>query len=235
MSWRPTSTVMLAARSLGRKLGVNRWISSLLRGNDYEGRYDERLSGLLQPGDCVWDVGANVGYYTKTFARRVGQKGHVYAFEPSPKNYERLVDSCSGLTNVTPVRSAVGYRDGEVLTLIQGEDDLGATSRIGAAQSGQGAEVTVRSGDGMVADNLASPPNIIKIDVEGFEWEVLQGMPQVLANRSLRAIGIEIHFGILSKRGLKSAPKQIEDLLRRVGFEVEWPDMSHVVAQRIGQ
>lgn len=235
MSWRPTSPVMLVARSLGRKLGVNRWISGLLYGGDYEARYDERLSGLIRPGDCVWDIGANVGYYTKAFAGRVGEEGRVYAFEPSPQNYDRLVDACSGLANVTPVRHAAGCRDGEVLTLIQGEDDLGATSRIGAAQSGHGAEVTVRSGDGIVADNLASPPNIIKIDVEGFEWEVLQGMPQVLANRSLRGIGIEIHFGILSKRGLKSAPKQIEDLLRQVGFEVEWPDMSHVVAQRVGE
>lgn len=228
MSWR-TSVWVVSARNLGRALGLNKWIASFLQGDGYEMEYDNNFSATLRPGDCVWDVGANVGYYTKMFSERVGSKGLVFSFEPSPVNFDRLGETCTVLDNVTLVRSGLGLND-EELSFEQGSDELGATSRI--VESGGGQVVEIRSGRSLIRDGVASPPNIIKIDVEGFEYEVLKGLGDHLSTTSLRAIGIEVHFRILKERGMANVPKKIESLLHENGFVVSWPDSSHIIATR---
>lgn len=90
----------------------------------------------------------------------------------------------------------------------------------------------IRTGQGLIQSGDALAPNVIKIDVEGFEWEVLEGLGAHLASSSLRAIGVEVHFGILRERGLADAPQRIEDLLVRNGFRLLWPDNSHLLAIR---
>jgi len=184
----------------------------------------------LRQGDCVWDIGANVGHYTKLFADRVGASGKVFAFEPSPANFERLCAACVSFPNVTLLQVALGKGNGR-LRLKQGPDDLGATSRILDTESG-GLVVEVRSGASLISSGGALPPNAVKIDVEGFEFEVLQGFAVHLKNPALRVIGVEIHFGILKQRGMPEAPKEIEDMLCRSGFSVRWPDISHILAVR---
>lgn len=128
MSWR-TNRLALLARDVGRMLGLNRWIAIWLNGRGYETRYDGAFSAALRPGDTVWDVGANVGYYTRQFAERVGGKGKVFAFEPSPVNFTRLSAACTGLDNVQLYQMGLG-REAATLALVQGYDELGATSRV---------------------------------------------------------------------------------------------------------
>lgn len=239
MSWR-TNRLALLARDVGRILGLNRWIALWLNGRGYETRYDGAFSAALHPGDTVWDVGANVGYYTLQFAERVGGRGRVFAFEPSPVNFARLSVACAGLDNVLLRQMGLGS-EAATLALVQGADELGATSRVvgnpgGSASSapleGEKTLVEIRTGQGLIQSGDALAPNVIKIDVEGFEWEVLEGMGAQLASSSLRAIGVEMHFGILKQRGLADAPQRIEDLLVRNGFRLQWPDNSHLLAIR---
>lgn len=228
MSWR-TNGLVLKARDAGRLIGINRWIASrLLRG--YETKYKSYFATCIHPGDCVWDIGANVGYYTRFFAERVGAKGKVLAFEPSPVNYRYLVEQCSALGNVALFQCGLGNADGK-LHLKQGKDELGATSRVTESPS-DGVVVEIRSGESLLADGTANVPQIIKIDVEGFEWEVLEGMAALLKQKHLRAIGVEVHFGILKERGMRGVPQQIESLLRDSGFSFTWPDTSHLFALR---
>lgn len=227
MSWR-TNTLMLQARNVGRCLGLNKWIAVLLNGRGYEVRYDQSFQSTLRHGDCVWDVGANVGYYTRQFAERVGSDGRVFAFEPSPANFARLTSTAAVLGHVTLVNAGLGREVGR-LSFQQGADDLGATSRI---VEGGGTSVEIRTGAELLASKDATMPNAIKIDVEGFELEVLQGMGEALRTPALRAIGIEVHFTLLRERGMEHAPKQIERLLQNSGFRVIWPDASHILALR---
>ena len=184
----------------------------------------------MRQGDCVWDVGANVGYYTRLFSERIGVQGHVYAFEPSPVNFTRLSSDCLALDNVTLLNCGLGNIDGQ-LHFQQGTDDLGATSRIVEAGSNT-TIVDVRSGVSIINSDLAVVPNALKIDVEGFEYEVLEGLGEYTKNISLHLIGIEVHFGILKARGFAQAPKKIEQLLLTNGFSVSWPDSSHIIALR---
>jgi len=192
--------------------------------------YDNRFSGALRRGDCVWDVGANVGYYTKLFSERVGELGKVFAFEPSPVNFVRLTSACSAFGNVTLLPCGLGKAD-DKLRFQQGTDDLGATSRIVEIDS-EGALVDIRSGMSLINGGEAPLPNAIKIDVEGFEYEVLEGLGEYIKKPEVRLIGVEVHFGILKERGISQMPQQIETLLKYNGFLVSWPDSSHIIAIR---
>lgn len=229
MSWR-TNRLIVAARSIGRSLGINRLLASYINEPGYETRYDSAFCSALRAGDCVWDVGANVGYYTQLFADRVGRQGNVFAFEPSPVNYERLRKRCGHLDNIILYQFGLGKTDC-MLSFQQGSDDLGATSRV-VEKADEGMKVVIRSGASLINSGEALQPNAIKIDVEGYEVEVLVGLGRYLEDVSLHTIGIEVHFGILQKRGMAQAPRQIEQLLMQHSFTVNWPDSSHIIATR---
>jgi len=235
MSWM-TSAPVLALRRVGRLLGLNSRIARLLHGDGYETGYDSAFQQSLRSGDCVWDVGANVGYYTRLFSGRVGETGRVLAFEPSPINHRRLREGCTGLANVKTFNFGIGADDGE-FSFQQGDDELGATSRVvsGVATDPERKDrvtVRVRAGDALVAEGSAEVPNAIKIDVEGFEPEVIHGLSATLADRNLRLVGIEMHFSILQERGSPTAPRTIEATLQSHGFSTRWPDSSHLLAVR---
>lgn len=227
MTWR-TARPVVWLRDLGRGIGLNRWMASIGR-SGYESSYDEMLSAAIRSGDVVWDVGANVGYYTRRFVSRVGGSGVVFAFEPSPVNFSRLHEACSGMPEARLVQAGLGATSGHV-GFHQGEDDLGATSRVSDDERPT-ERVEIRVGDEEIATGTPQP-NVIKIDVEGYEGEVLSGLKHCLKSPSLRAIGVEVHFGILAERGLPSMPRKIEHMLRDSGFKVRWPDSSHLIAMR---
>ena len=107
MSWR-ISRAVLIFRNLGRALGLNRLLVSLLGKGGYEDRFRVAMLGAIRKGDIVWDVGANVGLYSKTFSAIAGSSGKVFAYEPSPANLKRVNEAVASLVNVTVVPVARG-------------------------------------------------------------------------------------------------------------------------------
>lgn len=230
MSWR-TSPLAMAMRRLARATGVTKPLAWLLNGSGYEARYDAGFVAALRPGDVCWDVGANVGHYTLSFSDRVGTTGTVVAFEPSPMNFARLREATAERGNVILVNAGLGSHDGRV-RFQQGADELGATSRVTTAAAEGTLEVEIRSAASLLATHEVPAPNAIKIDVEGHEYEVFLGLSEVLASPVLRLVGIEVHFSILQQRGKGDVPSRLESLLRKAGFAVHWPDVSHILANR---
>lgn len=227
-----TNPLVVSLRRLTRSLGLNSWLAQRLYGTAYEQAFDTNFSSLLRQGDCVWDVGANVGHYTTQFAATVGPNGRVCAFEPSAANFQRLQEACAGLPNVTCLPLGLGATDSR-FAFIQGDDPTGATSRVTtvADEGAQGA-VSIRSGSFVLAAREVPPPDAIKIDVEGFEQEVLQGLGSCLGDPGLRLVGIEVHFGLLEARGLSQVPRWLEETLSAQGFTLHWTDASHLIATR---
>lgn len=227
--------MVLLLRNIGRPIGLNRVLASLFRSGDYEDQFQMAMLGAIREGDVVWDVGANVGFYSKKFSDSAGSSGKVFAYEPSRINLERLNEAVASLTNVTVVPMALGEYEGVVI-FEQGDDPLGATSRIvdkSVTESGRQVEIQQSSGDHLVSSGAIAIPNVIKIDTEGFELDVLRGLRRTLRQKSLRTLCVEIHFGLLKERGLPNAPSEIEELLVSSGFSLVWPDASHIVATRI--
>ena len=227
--------VLTRLRSMARRAGVLPWVGRILsiRAKAYEARFARALLDAVKPGDIVWDVGANLGYYTTQFAERVGRPGQVIAFEPVPSVFAELQKKLAGRPGVTLRQEALGSATGAVAMALAA-DPLGATHTLvdGRTSTGHATiDVPVRRGDDLVADGVR-PPTVLKIDVEGFEEEVLNGMLKTLARPACRAIFIEVHFALLEKKGTPQAPQAIVATLRELGFRVRWLDPSHLVARR---
>lgn len=224
-------------RSLARRLGVLPLVQHLqhLAGNDrkYEVKFGRALREAIHEGDTVWDVGANLGLYTQMFSDWVGPKGHVVAFEPVPSCFSTLCDQTQGCSNVTTLN--VGLGDARVqLPMHLAEDPQGATHTFIAPQRADGAvvELAVYPGDTLREAERLPVPNVLKIDVEGFEPEVVRGLDTTLRDTNCRTVLCEVHFRLLESRGQKHAPEYIQSFLCDRGFTVKWIDASHLGAYR---
>ena len=151
--------------------------------NGFEPR--ERLTRhfvrLVRPGDCIIDIGANVGYYTMVAAKLVGPKGCVHAFEASPHNFPWLQTNAA-LNPVAKIHvhaQAVTDRDGEIEFYTASADRTGYSSiRNLGDQTGSVAKVPTIALDSMLDDLPAT--RLVKIDVEGAELLVFKGMQRLI-------------------------------------------------------
>jgi FkbM family methyltransferase len=229
-----SSQTAIRLRSFGRRLGIFPPLVRALRklsGAGYEERFDAALLAAIRSGDTVWDVGANVGLYTEKFVGLAGPSGRVVAFEPSPKNVETLRGRFEGNGSVTIHPVALSDRTG-IVTFYANGDDAGVTdSLVERTPNATRHEVQAHRGDDY---RQSFPPDVIKIDVEGFELEVLRGLRDVLASPKLRSVMIEVHFGILADRNLAAAPAELRELLLQGGLAVSWVDSSHLAGHRTG-
>jgi FkbM family methyltransferase len=140
------------------------------------------LSDSIRPGDVVFDIGAFLGTYAMLAARRSGASGRVFAFEPSPDSFAGLKRhlEMNGLDEprVTARRAAVGAHEGRrVLTTFDHEP---YRNMIAPSSFSNGTTVEVVTVDGTAAA-IGRPPDWIRMDVQGLEFEVLQGATNVLA------------------------------------------------------
>jgi FkbM family methyltransferase len=154
----------------------------ILRGG-HESRELELLCSIVRPGDQVLDAGANVGIYSLFLSRAVGPTGRVVAVEPDPDNLEflRFNLKINGCGNVTVCPCALGTSSGTV-ELYQVDDHRGNLSLADLGKTGRSIPVTQRRGGDVLAE-LGLRPRVAKIDVEGAEPQVLEGLgytPEVI-------------------------------------------------------
>ncbi len=187
--------------------------------DNYEAELSNFLRGAVRPGDVVLEVGANIGIFTVLLARWLAPHGHVYAFEPTPTAKAALEDHLR-LNRVeemaTVISSALSdspgmakfYADGT-----SGQNTLSAThSRVPSAQC---IVVSVDTLDAYcLANNLK--PQLIKIDVEGFEYHVLRGSMQTVASAAPRIV-VEFHPMLWAETGVTR--ELMEDVLSAMQYE----------------
>lgn len=225
-------------RSALRKTGLLKPISRLrdrfqkLTGaTGYEARFERAMLSTIRPGDVVWDVGANVGLYTQKFAQLVGPAGRVVAIEPSPGSFAALSKRCASDENCILLDLALSDEDGAA-DLALNDDPTGVTHSLSSPSSGNSISVETRKGDSLIEQAVAPVPNIIKIDVEGFEEEAITGLSHTLRDERCRGVFVEVHFSVLDSRGLRDAPIRIDRFLKSAGFDTKWPDSSHLAGIR---
>ncbi|HEY3349492.1 MAG TPA: FkbM family methyltransferase [Thermoanaerobaculia bacterium] len=139
----------------------------------------------LREGMCVFDVGANIGYYTLLAARAVGSSGRVWAFEPEPHNFALLTRNAAenGFANVRLINAAVSDRAG-VLRLHLDDANFGAHSlEAGSVRTSSGRSVDVEAVflDRFADEALTFEAGVlVKVDVQGAEALVVAGAQRLL-------------------------------------------------------
>jgi FkbM family methyltransferase len=160
-------------------------------------RNDYLASGqVLNEGDTVIDVGANIGCFSVLAARVVGPKGRVFAIEPEESTYRQLVRNIelNRLTNVTALKLAVGAECGS-LKLHSASNRLFSsfyTSVNGQVVDGIDQDVEVTTLAELMAAHGVLGCDYLKLDCEGAEHEIVRTMSADTAQR-IRQITVELH------------------------------------------
>jgi FkbM family methyltransferase len=143
---------------------------------DYNAEELDFLRAHTPAGGVFVDVGANVGTYAMTLARRVGASGKVIAIEPHPVTHARLAfnRNASGLVQVILIAAAAGPADGELMIETDG-DNLGASHIVSGERAGHALRVPSLRLLRVLEDAGTQRVDALKIDVEGFEDRVLTG------------------------------------------------------------
>lgn len=190
--------------------GISR---SLLLFGRREMDHKAMLELVLKPGMTVFDIGANIGYYVLLELGLIGETGRMIAIEPSPSNIALLGRNLAlngASERVTVVEGAVSNQAGARHFHLSEQSNLNTFHADGGAElhlSGETIEVATYS-----LPDLAErfgPPDLIRMDVEGHEVEVIEGMLEsVRAGKMAPMIIFETH------RSRYSASHDMEAVLR---------------------
>jgi FkbM family methyltransferase len=169
-----------------------------------EALLEKRFVEMISPGDVVYDLGANIGWYALLAARLVGPEGRVLAFEPLLANahYARANGERNGLQNMIVIPAAV--TDEEGWTTFRERSSLGGRiekhdtqaqadrrAKNEFIETGRSIVPTIAL-DSWLAQTGQPAPTLVKMDVEGAEVGALRGMRQTLASARPTLI-IELH------------------------------------------
>jgi len=148
----------------------------------------------LREGDTFIDVGANIGFISLAAAKIVDKNGTVYAIEAHPHTYKILEKNINlnSFKNVYSINTALGSKVSEA-RIYDNYNSRGSFSLIPSKNVPEksGMPVKVTTIDTLIESNQIKLPNLIKIDVEGFELEVLKGAKILLSSLQAPALCVE--------------------------------------------
>jgi FkbM family methyltransferase len=138
----------------------------------------ELLTKLVKPGSVVADIGANIGFYAQVLAKLCGTTGGVHCFEPDSENFRHLETATGKLENVVINHKAVAANSGKLKIYLSKE--LNVDHRTYEPEEYDStAEI-----DAIALDDYFEPGtrvDVIKMDIQGFEMQAIQGMKRVLS------------------------------------------------------
>ena len=188
----------------------------------FYGTHDERyiitkLLRIIEPGNICWDIGANIGFYTCLLASQVGDTGAVVAFEPAARTCGYLHENVSlnRFTNVTVVNKGIGDKVEQrhlyysEAGLAEGTASLKYTDRRTTSE-----RVTLDTIDNIFRE--LSAPDFVKIDVEGYQLEVLKGGEYYLKTHAPLLMAELKDVGETNR----SAFEEIEDYISDLGYQL---------------
>jgi FkbM family methyltransferase len=185
------------------------------------------FKSLIRSNDVVLDVGANIGCTSILFGN-LAEK--VYCFEPSPTTFGYLEKNVKNarLDRVTPVNVGLGKESGMFeLTFSQSDRSGGFVSNVTSASQGHQVEqIKIIKGDDFMKESKVPKIDFIKIDVEGFEKSVIEGLSATIA-RDQPIVVLELNHWCLNALQRTSVP-DFFDFLRSVFPHLYAVDMSYV-------
>ncbi len=188
----------------------------------YEPTYSKTMFQLLEGCSCVFDIGANIGWFSIHFAKILGPQAAIYAFEPIPSTFEKLATNIklNAISSIHPINIGFSDHKKRAVFFVDPEESTSASERVTTE-----TEKIEISCDLEKLDDFVSYKNLcvdfIKCDVEGGELFVFLGAQRTLASQ--RPI---ICTEMLRKwsRAFNYHPNQIIQLLSSKGYECFTPE-----------
>jgi len=171
---------------------------------------------VLRKGDIVLDIGANIGYYAIMESRLVGETGCVLAVEPSPKNFDLLNENIrlNSVRNIKTYNLAMGETNGKAEMYISNRSNW---SRLVDKDLNDTINETVVLDISTVDEFIKDRPlpTFVRMDVEGYEINILRGMKKWMTNDNL-TIFVEFHPHFMSH----AECVECFDILKAAGFKL---------------
>lgn len=198
--------------------------TALSREGNYEVGMSRVIADYLRTGGTFLDMGANEGFFTVMGAKLCGVEGRVVAVEPqkrlAPIIRENLRLNGLNLNNVTIVNAAVSDKTGLETIHLFPEINTGASSITNSPRYHVSSQtVATRTLTQILDDEKLPHVDLMKVDIEGYEWEMIQGSVEAFSDHRIRAMAMEIHNENLQRRGLDAA-----DLVRKLdslGYRID--------------
>jgi FkbM family methyltransferase len=192
----------------------------LIRDGFYEPDMLATLKQWLRPGATFVDLGANEGYFAVAGSKCVEAEGRVLAIEPQARLRPVLernfaLNHCA---NVRIASVAVSDRSGDVVLHLAPEVNNSASSLIQPTRYAVSRQTTPSATlEEVLAREGVRECALLKIDIEGWEYEAVLGSPNLFKDGRVRAIALELHPNLLARRGLESG--RITDFLASCGYK----------------
>ena len=157
------------------------------------------------------DIGANIGYFSLLASGLVGRDGKVIAIEASPNIFARLSDNLrrNHSTNVNATNVAISDRVGTTQLFLGADSNIGQTGTVARPGSRYECDIATTPLDDLLTGIDVTRVRFVKVDVEGAEWSVLQGM-QGLLRSGARELEV---FVELTPKSLRACDRSVEDVL----------------------
>jgi FkbM family methyltransferase len=171
-----------------------------------------------RPGMTFLDIGANVGYYTALAISRIGT-GRIIALEPDPESFcylQRTV-AANGTSNSTCIRKGAASHNG-ILTLFASTSNRGDNRLYANEFAGTAVQVEVTTLDGLLEELNIPSVDLVKIDVQGYEGHVLEGMEKIL--RQPRGLILLMEFWPFGLQSAGSDAYEVLQYLEQAGLRL---------------
>lgn len=165
------------------------------------------ISRELKPGMICLDIGSNIGYYVLLESKIVGKKGKVIAIEPSPHNFQYLEKNLefSVHHNIVAYNFAAGDIDGNIRFFVNERSNGCLVLYEGRKipnRPGKVIQVPIKKMDKFIEENKFDSIDFLRMDVEGFEYNIFQGMENTI-KKFKPIIQIEVHKSHMGKEKTK--------------------------------
>ena len=195
-------------------------------GEHYEKGLDTFIKTVVKDGDCVFDIGAHIGYYSFLFSNLTGKTGNCYSFEPQKNLFEiiKLTMKANGISNIIPFNTLLSNKTGKI-KFFQAEDQShsSVTASIGKSEAiSSSYDIDSITIDDFIRENKIPSVKLMKIDVEGAEFMVLEGAKESLKNRIIKNLLIELHEEQLKELG--SSIESLISYLEEMNFKIFYFD-----------